>query len=188
MDKIKADNEQRLNRSHNSGEEKRAAAQHVKAETQSWRSQRNQIHWEGEIQEKGHKSKQQSASLMWWGAGTTVVPAGWHLYLNNTLEIIWQEGLETGQQVSRGSETRLLQPPRCKTQVCSETVLIKLRAASGNENQCKRKTKWQSLVPDQTKSKREESEVISKTYLKISGRSRQCPGKDRWHNCAIGCT
>ena len=42
----KIKNEQRLKRSHNRWEEERAEAQHMKAETRSWKGQRNQINRE----------------------------------------------------------------------------------------------------------------------------------------------
>lgn len=95
----------------NSWGEEKAEAQHMKAKTQSLKNQRNQINRKGETQEKDHKSKQESVSLMWRGTGTTLIPPGWHPYLSDTLEIIRQDGLEVGQQVSKRSERRLLQLP-----------------------------------------------------------------------------
>lgn len=52
----KIKNEQRLKGSHNSWEKERAEAQHVKAETQYRKGQRNQINRKGETQEKRHKN------------------------------------------------------------------------------------------------------------------------------------
>lgn len=110
MSGTKIKSEQRLKGSHNSWEEERAEAQHMKAETESWKGPRNQINKKGETQEKRHKNKQESVSLMRRSPGTTLVPLGWHLYLSDTLEgVIRQDGLEirrAGIKVLRKESTR----------------------------------------------------------------------------------
>lgn len=95
---------------HNSWGEEKAEAQHTKAETQSLKKKKSDKQERRNPRERSQKQagKYEFDVKWYWNL---LIPPEWHLYLHDTLEIIRQDGLEMGQQVSKRSERSLLQLP-----------------------------------------------------------------------------